>query len=364
MPNGDDETNGMTGSIPIRFSVGQIAERVSGRVVGDAEASVDRVCGLENSGPEALTFVTSERHIGLLEKQRPTAVICGREIPGSPTTLVVVENVQKALIGALEMFAPPRIVRAGIHPDATVDPTAVLDRRVSVGAGAVIGPGARIGEDCEIGPGCVIGQDTTIGRQCRLDANVVIYPRCRIGNHCIILANTTIGSTGFGYYFIDGAHRLIPHIGGVIIEDFVEIGANCSVDRAKFGDTVIGAGTKIDNLVQIGHNTVIGKCCLIAGQAGLAGSVRLEDGVVLAGQAGVIDHLTIGRGAVIGALAAALSDVEPGRQILGFPGVDQKIFWANYKAVMRLPRTMRQLEELKERVARLEAEAKRKTDLS
>ena len=142
---------------------------MGGRVVGDAEAIVDRVCGLENSGPGAMTFVTSERHIGLLEKQRPTAAISGREIPGSPTTLVVVENVQAALIAALGMFAPRRIVRAGIHPDATVDPTAVLDRGVSVGAGAVIGPGAAVGEDCEIAAGCVIGQDSTVGRRCRLD---------------------------------------------------------------------------------------------------------------------------------------------------------------------------------------------------
>ena len=333
-------------------------------MVGDTAAMVQRVCGLENSGPGALTFVTSERHIHLLEKQRPTAVLCGREIPGMTTTLVVVENVQKALIGALEMFAPRRIVRPGIHPSAVVDPTAVLDRRVSVGAGAVIGSEARIREDCEIGPGCVIGQDTTIGRQCRLDANVVVYPRCRIGNYCIVQANTTIGSAGFGYYFIEGAHRLIPHIGGVIVEDFVEIGANCCVDRAKFGDTVIGAGTKIDNLVQIAHNVVIGKCCLIAGQAGLAGSCQLEDGVVIAGQGGVVDHVHVGRGAVIGALAAAISDIEPGKQVLGFPAIDQKTFWANYKAVMRLPRTMQQIEELKKKVARLEAELKPKTDLS
>lgn len=354
----------MTEAQSIRFTVGQIAERVGGRILGDAAAIVERVCGLENSGPGALTFVTTERHIHLLEKQRPTAVLCGREVSGMTTTVVVVENVQKALIGALGMFAPRRIVRAGIHPDATVDPTASVDRGASIGAAAVIGPGARIGEDCEIGPGCVIGEDTTIGRQCRLDANVVVYPRCRIGNHCIFQANTTIGSTGFGYYFIEGAHRLIPHIGGVVIEDFVEIGANCCVDRAKFGDTVIGAGTKIDNLVQIAHNVEIGKCCLIAGQAGLAGSVRLEDGVVVAGQGGAIDHVTVGRGAVIGALAAAVSDIEPGKQVLGFPAIDQKTFWANYKAVMRLPRTMRQIEELKERIERLEAEAKRKADLS
>jgi UDP-3-O-[3-hydroxymyristoyl] glucosamine N-acyltransferase len=360
---GMDETAAKV-SAAVRWTVGQIAERAGGRVVGDANAWVDRMCGLENSGPGAITFVTSERHIGLLEQQRPTAAICGREIPGSPMTLVIVENVQKALIVALGMFAPRRIVRAGIHPDATVDPTAVLGSRVSVGAGAVIGPGAAVGDDSEIAPGCVIGQDSTVGQRCRLDPNVVVYPRCRIGNDCIIQANTTIGSTGFGYYFFDGAHHLIPHIGGVVIEDFVEIGANCCVDRAKFGDTVIGAGTKIDNLVQIAHNVVIGKCCLMAGQSGMAGSARLEDGAIMAGMSGVTDHVTIGRQAIVGALAGAISDVEPGKQVLGFPAHDQKTFWANYRALMRLPRTIQKIEELKERVARLEAEAKKKTDLS
>ncbi len=359
-----DET---TARVPatVRWTVGQIAERAGGRVVGDANAPVDRVCGLENSGPGALTFVTSERHIGLLEQQRPTAVICGREIPKSPTTQVIVENVRKALIVAMGMFAPRRIVRAGIHPSATADPTAVLGSRVSVGAGAVIGPGAAVGDDCEIAAGCVIGQDSTIGQQCRLDANVVIYPLCRIGNNCIIQANTTIGSTGYGYYFIDGAHRLIPHIGGVILEDFVEIGANCCVDRAKFGDTVIGAGTKIDNLVQIAHNVVIGKCCLIAAQSALAGSVRMEDGAILAGQVGVGDHITIGRGAIVGAGAGVFGDLLAGqKQYLGYPAVEQGEFWSRYKNLMRMPRMMRKIEELTERVARLEAEAKKKTDLS
>ncbi len=353
----------MVESIPVTYSVGQIAEALRGRVVGDGGATVDRICGLENSGPGALTFVTSERHIRLLEAQRPTAVICGREIPESPTTLILVDNVQAGLIQALGMFAPRRIVRAGIHPDATAEPTAIIARSASIAAGAIIGPGARIGEECEIAAGCVIGQDVTIGNRCRLDPNVVVYPRCRIGNDCIIQSNTTIGSTGFGYYFIDGAHRLIPHIGGVLIEDFVEIGANCCVDRAKFGDTVIGAGTKIDNLVQIAHNVVIGKCCLIAGQAGMAGSSRLEDGAVLAGRAGVNDHITVGRSAIVGASTDALSDVDAGQHILGFPGIEVKTYWQNYRAWMRLPRAMRQIEEMKERIERLEKNAKR-SDLS
>jgi UDP-3-O-[3-hydroxymyristoyl] glucosamine N-acyltransferase len=358
-----DETTART-SARVRWTVGQIAERAGGRVIGDAGAWVERVCGLENSGPGALTFVTSERHIGLLEQQRPTAAISGREIPGTPTTLVIVENVQKALIGSLEMFMPPRIVRPGIHSSATVDPTAVVDRRVSVGAGAVIGPGARIGEDNEIGPGCVIGQEATLGRGCRLDAHVVIYPLCRIGNHCIIQAGTTIGSTGFGYYFYDGAHRLIPHVGGVIIEDFVEIGANCCVDRAKFGDTVIGAGTKIDNLVQIAHNVAIGKCCLIAAMSGIAGSCRLEDGVVLAGRVGLADHLNIGQRTIIAAGSGVTGHLDPGKLYFGYPALEISEFWSRYKDIARVPRMRRHIEELKERISRLEAEAKNKTDLS
>ena len=183
----------------------------------------------------------------------------------------------------------------------------------------------------------------------------MVYHNCSIGNNCIIGANSTIGATGFGYYFIDGQHRLIPHTGSVFIEDCVEIGANSCIDRAKFGNTVIGAGTKIDNLVQIAHNVIIGKCCLIVAQAGIAGSSKLGNGVVLAGQVGIKDHITIGDGTQIGAQAGVINDIEPNKQVVGSPAIDIKEFFRQVLLEQKLPEMSKQLKELIKRVETLEA---------
>ncbi|MCX5635724.1 MAG: UDP-3-O-(3-hydroxymyristoyl)glucosamine N-acyltransferase, partial [Planctomycetota bacterium] len=189
----------------------------------------------------------------------------------------------------------------------------------------------------------------------RLDSNVVVYHNCSIACFVIIQANTTIGSTGFGYYFIDGAHRLIPHNGTVVIEDFVEIGANCSIDRAKFGENRIGAGTKIDNLVQIAHNVSIGKCCLIAAQVAVAGSSKLGNGVVLAGQVGISDHVEIGDGVVVCAKSAVIKDVPAGMQVLGVPAIERRDGLRRVGLQLRLPELFDQVKKMNKRVERLEA---------
>ncbi|OHB67411.1 MAG: hypothetical protein A2Y77_05275 [Planctomycetes bacterium RBG_13_62_9] len=176
-----------------------------------------------------------------------------------------------------------------------------------------------------------------------------------MGNHVIIQSNSTIGAVGFGYAFIEGAHRLIPHNGGVIVEDFVEIGANACVDRAKFGNTIIGAGTKIDNLVQIAHNVVIGKCCLIAAQVGVAGSCRLGDGVVLAGQVGLADNIEIGAGTMVGAQAGVMSSVPPGERLAWSPAIDVKEAVRVVAHILRLPKLSQELKRLTAKVEKLEA---------
>jgi UDP-3-O-[3-hydroxymyristoyl] glucosamine N-acyltransferase len=222
-------------------------------------------------------------------------------------------------------------------------------------ANAVIEHNASIGEGSVIGCGCLIGQNTTIGPNCRLDANVVIYHNCTIGRNVIIQANTTIGSTGFGYYFLNGAHTLIPHNGTVIIEDFVEIGANTCIDRAKFDATIIGAGTKIDNLVQIAHNVVIGKCCLIVGCAGLGGSARLGDGSILGGMAGVIDNIDLGDRVMVGAGSIVTHDFPDGKTIAGIPAYDLKEWLKTTALTRRLPKAFEQLKQLCDRMDKFEA---------
>jgi UDP-3-O-[3-hydroxymyristoyl] glucosamine N-acyltransferase len=178
---------------------------------------------------------------------------------------------------------------------------------------------------------------------------------CRLGNNVVIQANSTIGSTGFGYSFIGGAHRLIPHNGGVVIEDFVEIGANCCVDRAKFGNTIIGAGTKIDNLVQIAHNVVIGKCCLIAGQVGISGSCKIGDGVVLAGQVGLVDNIEIGDGVMVGARSAIINNVAAGKKMFGYPATEKTEALRVVGLTRHLPKMAELLKQLRKRIERLEA---------
>jgi len=226
---------------------------------------------------------------------------------------------------------------------------------VSVGAGVVIDDGVEIGKNSVIGSGCKIGENSKLGKNCRLDSNVVIYHNCRLGNNVVIQANSTVGSTGFGYSFIDGAHRLIPHNGGVVIEDFVEIGANCCIDRAKFGNTIIGAGTKIDNLVQIAHNVVIGRCCLIAAQVGISGSCKLGDGVVLGGQVGLADNIKIGDGAMIGAQSGLSHSIAAGQQLMGSPALEKRESFRIFGLWRRLPKMAELLKQLHKRVEKLEA---------
>jgi len=341
------------------LTVAQLAERLGAVLVADEDyvgREITAVGPIEAAGESEVTFVTGDKHLAVLGKSRAGAVIVARRVEGFDGAQLIVKDVNAALIEALNIFAPQlKGVSEGIEPSAKIGRNVRIAGTAAVGAGAVIDDGVEIGENTIIGSGCKIGENSQIGRRCRLDSNVVIYHNCRLGNNVIVQANSTIGSTGFGYVFIDGSHRLIPHNGGVIIEDFVEIGANCCVDRAKFGNTVIGAGTKIDNLVQIAHNVVIGKCCLIAGQVGISGSCRLGDGVVLAGQVGLADNIKIEDGVMIGAQAGVMNDVPAGRQLAWTPAIERKEALRIVGLVMRLPKIAEQLKQLTKRIEEIEA---------
>jgi len=300
--------------------------------------------------------LSSDRYIADAIRCRAGAIIVDRYIREIAQPQLVCANVEAALIQALELFAPSlEPAPVGIHPTAVIASSACLGREVSVGPWVVIDEEAVIGDQTILGAGCRIGQGTTIGRASRLDGNVVVYHHCRIGDRVIIQAGTVIGAVGFGYAFIDGAYRLIPHNGGVIIEDYVEIGANCCIDRAKFAHTVVGAGTKIDNLVQIGHNVVLGKCCLLAGQVGIAGSTRLEDGVVLGGQVGIADNLVIGARARVAAQSGVSADVPEGRTMMWSPAFEHMRVRRALVEVMRLSKTVQRIKQMAKRLDRLEA---------
>jgi len=341
------------------LTAAELAQRLGAELGGDvAQAGrlIRSVGPVKAAGPEQVTFVTDDKHKAQLPGSGAGALITAEACEGFAGPQLLVKDVDAALIEALTIFAPQLE-----GPEPGVDPTARLGRDVVIGAGASIGPhvviedGVRIGSNTVIGSGCRIGQNSVIGSDGRLDSNVVVYHNCRLGSHVIIQANTVIGSTGFGYSFIDGSHRLIPHNGGVVIEDFVELGANCCVDRAKFGNTVIGAGTKIDNLVQVAHNVVMGKCCLVAALVGISGSCELGDGVVLGGQVGLADNISIGSGVMVAAKSGVVSDVEPGKKLAWTPAIERREALRIVNLVMRLPEFAKQLKQLSKRVEGLEA---------
>lgn len=340
----------------MELTVSELAKQLKAELIGSGDGIIRSVGPVGSADSSVLTFLTADKHLAALKTSNAGAVIVARKAEGVSMPQLVVKNVNAALIEALKIFAPKLTPSAlGIHPTAVVGQNAIVGKNVSIGPCAVIDNGVEIGDDTVIAAGCKIGENSKIGNACRLDSNVVIYHNCTIGNNVIIQANCTIGSTGFGYAFIEGAHQLIPHNGVVVIEDFVEIGANCCVDRAKFGETRIGAGTKIDNLVQIAHNDIIGKCCLIAGQSGMGGSVKLGDGVVIAGSVGIIDNIEIGDGAVVGARSLVIKDIGPGKQVMGFPAIERQEALRDWATRNRLPKLIEQVRELNTRVDKIEA---------
>jgi len=340
----------------MELTVKKLAEHIGAELAGAGDVVITGVGPVDLAGGNEVTFISNKKHLSKLAGCRGGAVIISERMDGLELPQLIVANVDAALIKTLEIFAPSlEAFPAGVDSTAKVSERAKISATASIGPNAAIGAGAEIGEDTIISSGCHIGAGSKIGSHCRLGPNVVVLHNCRIGNNCIIQANTTIGSTGFGYSLIDGEHKLIPHNGGVIIEDFVEIGANCCVDRAKFDNTVIGAGTKIDNLVQIAHNVIIGRCCLIASLTGISGSCKLGDSVVLGGQVGVADNKRIGDGVMVAGGSAVMQDIADGQVMMGTPAVEAAQARRMFTLRKRLPKMAEQLRQLIKRVERLEA---------
>jgi UDP-3-O-[3-hydroxymyristoyl] glucosamine N-acyltransferase len=336
----------------------QLAEYLNAELIADpgGQRTIRAVAAVELAGEHDITYVMSRRHVATATTSQAGAILVGQAWDEISLPQLVVDDVELALIKVLEHFAP-RITPAktGIHPTAVIGNDVQLGDDCAVGPHVVIEDGARLGNGCVIASGCKIGENTDIGDHTFLDTNVVVYYNCQIGKNVIIQANSTIGAVGFGYIHRDGVHHLIPHNGGVIIEDFVHIGANCCIDRAKFANTIVGSGTKIDNLVQVGHNVVIGKCCLICGQVGISGSCRIGDGVVLAGKAGLADNLVIGDGATVGAGSGIMTNVPAGQTVVWSPALEQGQAKRVVGEVLRLPKTVKRFKQLAKRLDKLEA---------
>jgi len=259
-----------------------------------------------------------------------------------------------ALAALLELFHPARPRRPGVHSDARVAESARLGLEVEIGPYAVIGESVTVSDRATVGAGCVLGDDSRIGEETILHPRVVLYPRTQVGARCVIHAGVVLGGDGFGFATSGGRHHKIPQVGRVVVEDDVEIGANSAVDRATMGETVIGAGSKVDDLVMVAHGVRVGPGCLMAAQSGIAGSTRLGAGVTFAGQSGAAGHLEIGERSVVAAKAAVLQDLPPGSFVSGIPAIDHGR-WKKAQAIAaRLPELRSELRKMQERLAVLE----------
>jgi len=331
------------------MKLSELAEQIGAELKGD-NIAVERIASLQEAGPGDISFFNDLRYADQVAQTQAAAVIVPSDFDGpTDAALLYVDNVDEALERLLAVYAPPPDKPpVGIHEAAFVDPSAQLGSDVAIGAGTAIGSNVKVDSGTVISAGCVIGRDVTIGARCFLWPNVVINSGCTLGDNVIIHPNTTIGADGFGYRFAGGAHRKIPHIGTVVIEDDVEIGANCCVDRAKFGRTVVGQGTKVDNLVQIAHNVKIGKHCILVSQTGVAGSSQLGNYVILAGRCGVSDHVKIGDGVMAGPGTgiASHSEIESGSKVMGMPYRPFTRYYREVSLIQKLPDIDRRLKRL------------------
>ncbi len=337
-------------------SVADIARRLDARVVGDGGVVIERLAGLDGADASSLSFVRDMRQAARWEGGGAGAALISASLLDEKSieltvdggrALIVVDDADLSMIELLAQATPETVRPEGIEEGAHIHASAQLGEGLLIAAGASVGAGAAIGDGTVLHAGARVGGDTRIGKGCELFANAVVQDRCTLGDGVILHPGVVIGADGFGYRPApnDGGIIKIPHAGIVEIGDGVEIGANTCIDRGKFGATRIGAGTKIDNLVQIGHNSEIGRCCIICGTSGLAGSVKLGDGVTLAGDVRVVDGVSIGDGATIGGGAGVMHDVPPGETWLGAPARPARDAKRMFVALEQLPDILRKMKK-------------------
>lgn len=331
-------------------TLGDLARVVGGEVVGDPSVVITGARGIREARPGDITFVANPRYAALMDETQASAVITSMQAESGRKPLIRVQDPSLAFAQVVATLYPVEVRHPkGVHPTACIAQSAKLGSNVAVGAYAVIEDRASIGDNTVIYAGSYIGHDARIGRDCLIWANVSIRERCEIGDRVFIQSGAVIGSEGFGYAHIDGVYKLIPQIGTVRIEDDVEIGANVTIDRARFDKTVIGQGTKIDNLVHIAHNVVIGRNCIIVAQVGISGSTRIGNNVTIAGQAGLVGHIEIGDGAVLAAQAGIMNSVPPGTMYSGYPARPHHEAMKIYAAMKYLPQLVRDMNAMKKR---------------
>ena len=334
----------------------ELAEYLGGSLDGDGSAVIRGVAALKDAQPGELSFISNPKYLKELKNTRATAIVATADVVVEGMAVIRVNNPYLSFARAVALFAPAKRPPQGIMEGARVSPDARVGKDVTVYPGAFVESGAEIGDSVTLYPGVYVGEGSVIGEGSLIYPNVVIREGVRIGKRVIIHGGTVIGADGFGYATEGGVHHKIPQIGGVLIEDDVEIGANATVDRGALGDTVIRRGSKIDNLVMIAHNVVVGEGSIIVAQAGVSGSTELGKYVVLAGQVGVVGHLKVGDGVQVGAKSGVSRDLDAGQAYSGIPAIPHKN-WLRVQAVLpKLPELRRMVGELTKRLDKLEKE--------
>ncbi|MDD2688601.1 MAG: UDP-3-O-(3-hydroxymyristoyl)glucosamine N-acyltransferase [Candidatus Omnitrophica bacterium] len=345
----------------MRKTLKEIAKLIDGEVVGDEATVITGVAGIKEAYKGDITFLANPKYFSLIEKTRASAIITARQVERISKPIIRTDNPSLAFAKIVSLIAPNGIGHPkGIHPSAIVGKGVSLGKGIAIGPYAVVEDEVCLGDETIIYAGCFIGHHTKIGSNTIIYPHVSIRERITIGCRVIIHSGTVIGSDGFGFANIKGLHHKIPQIGTVEIGDDVEIGANVTIDRARFDKTVIGNGTKIDNLVQIAHNVVIGENSIIVAQAGISGSTNIGRGVTLAGQAGLVGHITVGDGAIVAAQAGVTKSVPPNTTVSGYPARRHDTAKRVNACVQNLPKLYATIAELKKKIQELEDRLKDK----
>jgi len=337
----------------VQLTAREIAEIVGGKLSGNPDEAITGVAGIKEAQPGDLTFVESPKYFPALKTTRASVILLATDAKvESDRTLIRVDNPTQAFAKVVTRTIPPPVrFQPGVHPTACIASSATLGNDVSIQPFVVVEDGATVGDRTVVGAGSYIGHESRVGSGYLIYPRVTLRDRTVLGDRVVLHSGVVLGADGFGFETVNGKHQKIPQLGNVEIGDDVEIGANTSIDRARFGKTHIGRGTKIDNLVQIGHNCVIGEHCIICSFVGMAGSTIVGDCVTIAGQVGIAGHLTIGDKSIIMAQAGVTKDVPPGSFMLGSPAVPHTKFKRVHAATQHLPELLEKLRELEQHVA-------------
>ncbi len=338
----------------MKKSLKEIAELIGGKVVGNESIEIEGVAEIEQAKKGEISFISDKKYLPLLETTQASAVIVSQEVKEAKVPLIQAENPYLAFSKVMRTLVPYKKPAKGVHPSAIISEGVDLGKGISIGARSVIGEKAKIGDNTIIYPLVYMGTGGRIGRDCIIYPQVMIREGVEIGDRVIIHSGTVIGSDGFGYIPHEGKQYKVPQIGKVVIENDVEIGANVTIDRATLGKTWIKKGVKIDNLVQIAHNVVIGENSIVVAQVGISGSTEIGKGVTLAGQAGVVGHIKIGNGAIVGGRAAVLKSVPSNTIVSGQPARPHLQAKRIEASVLKLPELYKLVRELKKRIEELE----------